>query len=43
MSARMTGHQPQGSWMVQVARNLTDVGTGFLGEGVHLIQRAPAT
>ena len=30
-------HQPYGLWMVQMGRNLTDVGVGFLRDGGYLI------
>ena len=30
-------HQPDGRWMAQVARNLTDVTAGFLRDGYYLI------
>jgi len=30
-------HQPQGRWMAQVARNLTDVASGFLRDGYYVI------
>jgi len=29
--------QPYGRWMAQVARNLTDVGAGFLPDGCYVI------
>jgi hypothetical protein len=29
-------HQPQGRWMAQVARNLTDVASGFLRDGYYV-------
>jgi len=30
-------HQPEGRWMAQVARNLTDVAAGFLPDGYYVI------
>ena len=30
-------HQPDGRWMAQVARNLTDVASGFLRDGYYVI------
>ena len=30
-------HQPQGRWMAQVARNLTDIDAGFLPDGYYVI------
>jgi putative transposase len=30
-------HQPEGRWMAQVARNLTDIASGFLRDGYHVI------
>jgi transposase InsO family protein len=30
-------HQPEGRWMAQVARNLTDVTSGFLRDGYYVI------
>jgi hypothetical protein len=33
-------HQPDGRWMAQVARNLTDAVAGFLRDGYYVIHPA---